>query len=56
MSKVYMRVTLNILVDTECGSATDIMDILDFSVISDDWEKAEVYDVEVDDYEITDAK
>ena len=58
MSKVYMRVTLNVIVDTDIPETADIMEGLDFEVTpngeADD--DIEVYDVEVEDYEVTDSK
>jgi hypothetical protein len=58
MSKVYMKVTLNLIVDTDIPETADIMEGLDFEVTpngeADD--DIEVYDVEVEDYEVTDSK
>ena len=53
-----MRVTLNVIVDTDIPETADIMEGLDFEVTpngeADD--DIEVYDVEVEDYEVTDSK
>jgi hypothetical protein len=55
MSKVYLKVTLNVCVDTDLCGADNIVDNLDFDV-TPSTENVEVYDTEVDNYYITDAK
>lgn len=55
MRKVYLQVTLNVIVDTDLTSVNDIVDSLDFDVAPMD-ENVEVYDSEVHDFHVTDSK
>lgn len=55
MSKVYMQVTLNLIVDTDLESVDDIMECIDIEATPND-ENVEVYDWEVENYNITDSK
>lgn len=55
MGKVYMNVTLKVIVDTDITSADDIIEHLDFTPTPED-EVVEVLDAEVDNFEVTDAK
>jgi len=55
MSKVYMDITLRVLVETDLTSPDEIIDNLDINV-SPDSEEVEVYDHEVENFNIIDAK
>ena len=55
MSKVYMQVTLNLIVDTDLENVDDIMESIDIEATPND-ENVEVYDCEVENYYITDSK
>lgn len=55
MSKVYLDVTIRVILDTDLTSADDIVENLDISVIPNT-ENVEVYDTEVENFNITDAK
>ena len=55
MSKIYMDITLRVILDTDLTSADDIVENLDISVIPNT-ENVEVYDTEVENFNITDAK
>ena len=55
MSKIYMDITLRVIVDTDLTSADDIVENLDISVIPNT-ENVEVYDTEVENFNITDSK
>ena len=55
MNKIYMQVTLNIIVDTDVTRPEDIIEHLDFTPTPED-EVVEVLDAEVDSFQITDAK
>ena len=55
MSKVYLNINLKVCVDTDLCGADNIIDNLDFDV-SPITENVEVYDVEVDGFNIIDAK
>ena len=55
MSKVYLNVTLKVCVDTELCGADNIIDNLDFDVTPNS-EEVEVYNTEVENFYITDAK
>lgn len=55
MSKVYIKVVQNIIVDTDLTDVADIIDNLDFSVCSDT-ENALVLDHEIDSFYVTDSK
>lgn len=50
-----MQVTLNIIVDTDLTSPDDIIEHLDFTPTPED-EVVEVYDAEVENFQITDSK
>lgn len=54
MSKVYLDVTIRVILDTDLTSADDIVENLDISVIPNT-ENVEVYDTEVENFNITDA-
>lgn len=55
MSKIYMDITLRVILDTDLTSADDIVENLDISVIPNT-ENVEVYDTEVENFNITDSK
>ena len=55
MSKKCMQVTLNIIVDTDLTSPDDIIEHLDFTPTPED-EVVEVYDAEVENFQITGSK
>jgi len=55
MSKVYMDITLRVIVETDLENPNDIVDNLDINV-SPDSEEVEVYDHEVENFNIVDAK
>jgi hypothetical protein len=55
MSKIYLNVNLKVIVDTDVTSAEDIIDHLDFTPTPED-EVVEVYDAEVENFQITDSK
>lgn len=55
MSKIYMDITLRVILDTDLTSADDIVENLDISIIPNT-ENVEVYDTEVENFNITDSK
>ena len=55
MSKVYMKVEVEIIVDTDLTGADEIIDNIDFSAVPNS-ENVEVYDLEVTNFQVTDAK
>jgi hypothetical protein len=55
MSKVYLKVTLDVCVETDICGAENIIDNLDFDV-TPNTENVEVYGTEVDNFYISDAK
>lgn len=55
MSKIYMDITLRVIVETDLGNPNDIVDNLDINVYPDS-ELVEVYDHEVENFNIIDAK
>jgi hypothetical protein len=55
MSKVYLKVELSIIVDTDLQGADNIMDNIDINVTSNS-ENVDVMDSEVNNFQITDAK
>lgn len=55
MSKVYLNVTLKVCVDTQLCGADNIIDNLDFDVTPNS-EEVEVYNTEVENFYIADAK
>lgn len=55
MNKVYLKVELSVVVDTDLTSPDDIMEHLDIDVLGD-VEGANVLQSEVDKFYITDAK
>ena len=55
MSKIYMQVTLDIIVETDLTSPEDIVEHLDFTPSPED-EMVEVYDAEVTNFMVTDSK
>ena len=55
MSKTYMNITLRVIIDTDLTSVDDIVENLDISVVPNT-ENVEVYDTEVENFNITDMK
>ena len=55
MSKVYLKVELSIIVDTDLQGVDNIMDNIDINVTSNS-ENVDVMDSEVNNFQITDAK
>lgn len=55
MSKICMNITLRVIIDTDLTSADDIVENLDISV-APNTENVEVYETEVENFNITDAK
>jgi len=55
MSKIFMEVTLKVVVDTDLTNPQDIVEHLDFTPSPED-EVVEVYDSEVTNFMITDSK
>lgn len=55
MSKVYIKVELRVIVDTDLKSADDIMDNMDIEA-KGNTENVEVYDTEVENFQVEDAK
>ena len=53
--KIYMDITLKVIVDTDLTSPCDIVDNLDIDV-TPNTENVEVYDTEITNFNITDAK
>lgn len=55
MSKMYMNITLRVIIDTDLTSADDIVENLDISVVPNT-ENVEVCGTEVENFNIADAK
>ena len=55
MSKICMNITLRVIIDTDLTSADDIVENLDISV-APNTENVEVYETEIENFSITDAK
>ena len=55
MSKIYMDIKVRVVVDTYLTNPCDIVDNLDIDVYPNT-ENVEVYDTEVTDFNIVDAK
>ena len=55
MGKTYMNITLRVIIDTDLTSVDDIVENLDISVVPNT-ENVEVYDTEVENFNITDVK
>ena len=55
MSKVYLKVSMRVIVDTDLSSVDDIMENIDFHA-EGNTEEAEVLDHEVDNFYIEDSK
>jgi hypothetical protein len=55
MSKVYMNVSLRVIVDTDLTSPDDIMDNIDINALPNT-ENVEVYDTEVQSFQVEDSK
>ena len=55
MSKVYIDVTVRVIVDTDLTSTSDIVDNLNIEVTPDS-ENVEVYDTEIENFNIVDSK
>jgi hypothetical protein len=55
MSKVYLNVTLRIIADTDLTSPDDIMENIDIEA-KGNTENVEVYDTEVQTFQVEDSK
>lgn len=55
MSRVYIDITVRVVLDTDLTSASDIVDNLNIEVTPDS-ENIEVYDTEVENFNIVDSK
>jgi hypothetical protein len=55
MRKVYLDITVRVIVDTDLTNANDIVDNLDINIYPDS-ENVEVYDTEVQNFNIVDSK
>jgi hypothetical protein len=55
MSKVYLKVNMRVIVDTDLSSVDDIMENIDFYA-EGNTEEVEVLDHEVDNFYIEDSK
>lgn len=53
--KVYLKVSMNLIVDTDINNVDDIMDNITIDAYGND-DSVEVYDNTVENYEVTDAK
>ena len=53
--KIYMDITLRVIVDTDLTNPCDIVENLDIDV-TPNTENVEVYDTEITNFNITDAK
>jgi len=55
MSKIYLKVSMRVIVDTDLSSVDDIMENIDFHA-EGNTEEVEVLDHEVDNFYIEDSK
>lgn len=55
MGKIYLDIKVRVIVETELTNPCDIIDNLDIS-ITPDTENVEVYDTEVQEFNVVDAK
>lgn len=55
MSKVYLRVEMRVIVDTDLESVDDIVENLDFDITPNS-ENVEVYDTEIQNFHMEDSK
>ena len=56
MSKIFMEVTLQVVVESDLDNKDEIMEYLDFEVYSDNRDKVEVYSSEEKSCDITYSK
>ncbi len=55
MSKVYLKVEMRVIVDTDLESVDDIVENLDFDITPNS-ENVEVYDTEIQNFHVEDSK
>ena len=55
MSRVYIDITVRVVLDTDLTNPNDIVDNLNISITPDS-ENVEVYDTEVQDFNVIDSK
>ncbi len=55
MSRIYLSVKMNVVVDTDLTDPSEIMDNIEISAVGDDSDVM-VLDSEVEDYDVTYAK
>ena len=55
MSRVYIDITVRVVLDTDLTNPNDIVDNLDINIMPDS-ENVEVYDTEVQNFNVIDSK